>query len=107
MKKLLSFLLAIALAFLFVLPVSAEGATVNRYTNETTGNSAVVIDDADILSESEEGQLINDMAPLTEFENVMFVSTYLNKGEYASYADTVLRKTFPTKNASFAAGPPL
>ena len=42
MKKLLSILFAIALAFLFVLPVSAEGATVNRYTNETTGNSAVV-----------------------------------------------------------------
>lgn len=100
MKKLMSLFFAIALAFLFVLPVSAEGATEKRYTNETTGNSAVIIDDADILAEPQEALLLNDMAPLTEYENVMFVSAKLKKGEYESYADTVLRKTFPTKNAS-------
>ena len=100
MKKLLSILFAIALAFLFVLPVSAEGTTERWYTNENTGNSAVIIDEADLLPDMEEDLLLSDMAPLTDYENVMFVTATLNKGEYASYADTVLRKTFPTKNAS-------
>ena len=104
MKKLLSFLFAIALAFLFVLPVSAEGATERWYTSETTGNSAVIIDEADLLPDMEEDLLLSDMAPLTDYENVMFVTAALNKGEYASYADTVLRKTFPTKNASIFCG---
>ena len=100
MKKLISLISAIALAFLFVLPASAAEVQEKNYTNETTGYNALVIDEADILSDNEELQLISDMAPLTAYENVMFLSTKQGVSDYRSFLGNTLRTTFPASDAS-------
>ena len=100
MKKLISLISAIALAFLFVLPASAAEVQEKNYTNETTGYNALVIDEADILSDNEELQLISDMAPLTAYENVMFLSTKQGVSDYRSFLGNTLRTTFPVSDAS-------
>ncbi|MBQ6132599.1 MAG: TPM domain-containing protein [Lachnospiraceae bacterium] len=100
MKKLISLISAIALAFLFVLPASAAEVQEKNYTNETTGYNALVIDEADILSDNEELQLISDMAPLTAYENVMFLSTTRSIGDYGSFSGNTLRTIFPATDAS-------
>ncbi len=101
MKKLISLISAIALAFLFALPASAEGEiTGKQYRNETTGLSALVVDNAELLTDDEELQLLSDMAPLTAYENVMFLSTKQGVSDYRSFLGNTLRTTFPASDAS-------
>ena len=69
--------LAIALAFGAPRSFAVEpgsGATAS-YTNPDTGYEVVVLDDYDLLSDEEEGLLVEDMAPITAYGNVAFWST--------------------------------
>ena len=56
--------------------------------NSATGYEARIIDDADLLSETEENTLLEeDMYPLTEYGNVVFVSTNYNpSGSQTEYS---------------------
>ncbi len=46
-----------------------------QYTNSDTGFRVIISDDADLLTDDEEQKLIKDMAPNTEYGNVIFWST--------------------------------
>ena len=53
----------------------AETSGTKRYTNPETGYSVYIIDDAYLLSESEEEALVEDMKPITDFGHIIFWST--------------------------------
>lgn len=46
-----------------------------QYTNPETGYDAVICDELDLLSNSEEAALIEDMKPLTDYGNVAYWTT--------------------------------
>lgn len=54
-------------------PVTDAGAV--RYENPDTGYQAMILDDADLLTEEEEADLVLDMQPITEYGHIIFWST--------------------------------
>ena len=54
---------------------SAEASDEVRYTNPGTGYSVYILDEAELLSESEEAALVEDMKPITNFGHIIFWST--------------------------------
>lgn len=72
MKKIISICICAIAVFLPVLSVSAESGAL--YTDPDTGYSVYIQDDADLLSDEEEAKLVEDMKPVTEFGNAIFVS---------------------------------
>ena len=54
-------------------PISADEAV--RYINPETGYEVMILDSADLLSDSEEGDLVIEMQPITEYGNIIFWST--------------------------------
>ena len=85
MRSLKYFALFPALILLFTLSLfqvfaeTSDDAAGNRdvpvYVNDETGFVAEVYDDLDLLSDSEEMSLLEDMAPITRYGNVAFWST--------------------------------
>jgi hypothetical protein len=58
-----------------------------EYTNETTGYSAYIFDEADILTTDEEDDLLEVMKPITEHSDIIFDSTeYDEYDDYEEYA---------------------
>lgn len=64
----------------------------NYYLNPETNNMAVVYDEAGLLTDEEEALLLEQIAPLTEYGNIGFVSghdlSHPNYKEYREYAYT-------------------
>ncbi len=58
-----------------------------RYTNPETGYIVVIEDEEDLLTDSEEANLVEDMKPITEYGNVAFVSCYQVDKSTAKYAN--------------------
>lgn len=78
---------AVFAAFLFTCqPVQAE-SVLTPYTNPDTGYKVYIQDEASLLSDDEQKQLISDMEPVTEYCNVGFATTdtddYDDAAEYA------------------------
>ncbi|MBQ6489717.1 MAG: TPM domain-containing protein [Solobacterium sp.] len=94
MKRIIDLCFCIIAVFVLVLPVCAEGGPL--YTDPDTGYSVYIQDDADILSPEEEAKLAEDMKPVTEFGNAVFVSNteynsstpQLAKEYYRTYSGT-------------------
>ena len=83
-KKLLC--LVCVIAALFTVSVSVQAAVTPAYENPSTGYRVFIIDDADLLTDSEEKQLAEDMKPLAEYGNIAFWTTteyYFNEIEQA------------------------
>ena len=73
-KPLCLCLVFIALTAAFTFSANAaDDAT--RYQNSETGYRAVIIDELDLLTDSEESQLALDMAPITAYGNIAFWTT--------------------------------
>ena len=73
-KPLCICLVFIALTAAFTFSANAaDDAT--RYQNSETGYRAVIIDELDLLTDSEESQLALDMAPITAYGNIAFWTT--------------------------------
>ena len=68
-----SLMLLMLTVSLFALPARADGSFF-VYTNPQTGYSIYIEDGEDLLTDSEETALIEDMKPITEFGNAGFVS---------------------------------
>lgn len=69
--------------------------------SSTDNNYVVILDDmADLLSETEEEQLLNDMEPITAYGNVAFVSTYDSYSSASAYADYYYHEAFGTDSGS-------
>ncbi|MBQ7058943.1 MAG: TPM domain-containing protein, partial [Firmicutes bacterium] len=94
MRLRINCLLGILLAAVLVLPLSVK-ADDAVYTNPDTGYKAYIIDEADLLTSSEEGKLVEDMKPVTAYGNVMFLSTNdNNRGSSKDYAKSFYRQYF-------------
>lgn len=77
--KKTSAMAVIAIFFCFAWNVIAEAATTTPlYTNQETGYEVVIEDNADLLSDSEEKQLLDRMKPVTEYGNIAFVTIDYN-----------------------------
>ncbi len=57
------------------------------YTNPQTGYVVIMDDDEDLLTDSEESDLVNEMMPITEYGNVAFVSGYGSGTTAEKYAN--------------------
>lgn len=64
------------------------------YSNSVTGYSAVIADEASLLTDSERSQLLNEMAGITEYGNVVFLSTNRNNMGVSTYAESYYEKLF-------------
>lgn len=69
MRKLSTIILTL---LLLILPGQAVYASV--YENQETDYEVIIEDQADLLTDAEEADLLEDMKPITEYGNVAFVS---------------------------------
>jgi len=85
--------LIVVLFMLTLLPSSSLQAraaeTGFRYINPQTGFGAIIDDEEDLLSDSEEALLLNDMLPITEYGNVLFISAYPSGMSSTAYANSL------------------
>lgn len=58
-----------------------------EYKNSETGYTAVIRDDASLLTEEEKEKLLKDMEPITAYGNVVFQSTDHNSSSPRGYVD--------------------
>lgn len=58
------------------------------------GYDLVIEDDADLLTDSEETALIEDMRPILQYGNAAFISTDINYSSVSSFAEKKLRSLF-------------
>lgn len=84
---------------------AAEGSSQARMTHEDTGYRVIIEDDAELLTEDEERQLVKTMAEITPYGNVAFKSiTVNNMGSGAagteSYARDFYREQFGTDSGT-------
>ncbi len=86
MKKILTLIFASLFAFSFLAPLSAQETDIPLDTsfldetedvdlpghfNPDTGNTAIIIDDADIISDNREENLLDELIPVTDYSNVL------------------------------------
>ena len=102
-KKLSSILSGLMLLVLVtgmsVLPVCADGSFF-VYTNPQTGYSIYIEDGEDLLTDSEETALIEDMKPVTEFGNAGFITCENNAQSTSSYSSQKYAALFGTESGS-------
>ena len=84
-------ILCLTLGFMLT-PIKAQAA--EDYTNPETGYQAVIEDDADLLTDSEETALLENMKPITAYGNVMFLSTSINSDTALNYAKRQYQSLF-------------
>ena len=81
---------------------TSEVDGVPLYTNPTTGYHAYIQDYESLLSDEEREKLVNDMAPVTAFGHVAFVSAKVRAGDTAGYAEEYFLNLFgPTDGTLF------
>ena len=65
-----------------------------EYKNSSTKYQAIIIDEANLLSSSEEKTVLNQMKNITEYTNVAFVTTDNNRSTTRDYAERCLHELF-------------
>ncbi len=99
-KKIFSLSSAVLLAamtfFASSICVFAEESDVTErsYTNSSTGYEAVVYDMADLLSDTEEKALLDDMKAITTYGGAAFITTDSNYSSTSYYAESMYREYF-------------
>lgn len=73
---------------------SSQEQDSSTYTNPDTGYIAYILDTQDLLTDSEEASLLEDMEPITAYGNVAFESVYVTSGTTESYAASNYRSLF-------------
>ena len=69
--------------------------------NPDTGYHIIIIDGADLLSSDEIKQLATEMADITKYGNVAFVTTdYNSYGDIMKYSEKLYRKLFDTESGT-------
>ena len=102
-KKLSIFSLVLVICIVF-LPVFSLPARADEfgfvYTNPQTGYVIYIADEEDLLTDSEEAQLIEDMKPVTEYGNAGFVSCENNTVSTRQYAEQRYSSVFGSESGS-------
>ena len=100
MRNILPGLMLLILVFcLNAIPARADGSFF-VYTNPQTGYSIYIDDSEDLLTDSEEASLIEDMKPVTEFGNAGFVSCKNNSQSTSSYSSQLYASLFGSDSGS-------
>ncbi len=99
-KIFVSTVIAALLILCCVLPVGAAQRQDAQYTNPETSYQAIIIDDIDLLTESEEAKLIEEMMPLTEYGNIIFWSTDVRQTDYIDQARVKRRSLYDLDSAA-------
>ena len=86
MKNGLALLLVVVMSGVALLAPSTIYAS--AFENDETGYQALIVDEADLLSSSEEADLLEEMEGITEYSNVAFVSVDQN---YSSTENLAMR----------------
>ena len=71
-----------------------------EYKNSSTGYRVVILDEIDLLTASEERQLLDDMMPLTEYGSVAFWSTREDASDELEQARLKRRELFELSSGS-------
>jgi uncharacterized protein len=102
-KKISLFFLTV-LVCTFLLPLFAIPAHADEfgfeYTNPETGYVIYIADEEDLLTDSEEAQLIEDMKAITEYGNAGFVSCENNSVSTRQYAEQRYASVFGSESGS-------
>ena len=88
-KFLLLFASVLIIVSLFTVPTFAEQYDETYYENPETGYFAMVIDDANLLTDFDSAALIAEMKPITKYGDVVFCSTDNNPYSAQRYAAAV------------------
>ena len=91
--------LLMAAVFLLAAPsrVKADDKT---YENPSTGYEARVLDEADLLTDQEEADLLEVMKPLTEYGNVLFASNDSYASDTASLSRSVRQRYYGSSSST-------
>ena len=92
-------ILSMVIVSLSTLTVRADGSFF-VYTNPQTGYSIYIDDGEDLLTDSEEAALIEDMKPVTEFGNAGFITCENNDQSTSSYSSQRYAALFGTESGS-------
>ena len=98
--KAYALLCAVIAGFLFLIAAPKHCFADSSSTNQTTGYHALILDEADLLTDSEEKQLLMKMQPITEYGNAAFVSVSENSYSTSAFADRFLQDTFHYGNST-------
>ena len=83
--------------------VVSEETTVKNdysYVNEETSYKALIDDEANLLTEEEKAQLLENISPLTEYGHVAFASTNNNPSSVEYFARSYYRSKFSTDSGT-------
>ena len=92
-------MLCAVLVSLTALPVHADDSFF-LYTNPQTGYSVYIDDSEDLLTDSEEAQLVEDMKPITEYGYAGFVSCENYEYSTASYSSRRYSSLFGSESGT-------
>ena len=102
-KRLIPFLLVLVMCTV-LLPVFAIPARADEfgfeYTNPETGYVIYIADEEDLLTDSEEAQLIENMKPITEYGNAGFVSCENNSVSTRQFAEQRYASVFGSESGT-------
>ena len=102
-KRLIPFLLVLVICAVF-LPVFAIPARADEfgfvYTNPDTGYVIYIADEENLLTDSEETQLVENMKPITEYGNAGFVSCENNSVSTKQYAEQRYSSVFGSESGT-------
>ncbi|MBR1748672.1 MAG: TPM domain-containing protein [Bacilli bacterium] len=93
-KILLVFLCLLCLFSLFTTAHALE------YNNTNTNYKALIDDQADLLTTSEEQQLLDEIIPLTEFGHIVFHSTDKNSSNITTYANNYYYSNYQNQSGT-------
>ena len=99
-KVFASTLTALLLIFCCVISAGAAQRQDAQYTNPETSYQALIIDELDLLTESERARLVEEMMPLTKYGNIIFWSTDVKQSDYINQAREKRRSLYDLDSAS-------
>ncbi|MBR1679686.1 MAG: TPM domain-containing protein [Bacilli bacterium] len=71
-----------------------------EYNNTNTNYKALIDDQADLLTTSEEQQLLDEIIPLTEFGHIVFHSTDKNSSNITTYANNYYYSNYQNQSGT-------
>lgn len=98
-RFLLAVIMCVILLPLFSVPARADEFGF-EYTNPETGYVIYIADEEDLLTDSEEAQLIEDMKPITEYGNAGFVSCENNSVSTRQFAEKRYSSVFGSESGT-------
>jgi len=85
-------IICLSLFLLLIIPISTNAEEL--YKNNETGYSVIIEDDANLLTNQEEENLLNEIKKITEYGNTMFKTIDENTTSTSNFARQIYRQKF-------------